>query len=251
MILRRSQHAWGLLMLALCARGAAAGPGIGLDPGARHDEPTAPAPTETPAPQRSFDLLRIEVPEIPSVTGAEAGGVVFHAGRSTTFIDGGLGDDSFVFDEAIRRERAPGYHERDAEFDVYDLSLSRDAWSDGALTVSLLGGVRTVSVQAVRRVEDGVYPGGEDADGFVPVPIVGTGVRLDLAPGLYVAGAAATHTIPDYATMLDFTAQAGLQLHPNAVFQAGYQSTYSSVTVDQLEQRFDEEGFFARLRISF
>ncbi|MEQ8850544.1 MAG: hypothetical protein RIB32_02030 [Phycisphaerales bacterium] len=240
-----------LCLVACCALPAGAQPDpdtrIELDPAARQTDEPAP----TPALEPSFDLLRIEAPEIPDVAGAGAEGVVFHAGRSTTFIDGGLGDEAFVFDEALRRHRAPGYREQDAEFDVYDLSLSRDAWSDGPLTVSLLGGVRTVSVQAVRRAEDSLYPDGQHADGFVPVPVVGTGVRLDLLPGLYVAGAAATHTIPDYATMLDLTAQAGLQLHPNAVFQAGYQSVYSSVTVDQLEQRFDEEGFFARLRISF
>ncbi len=253
MIRSPAHHATCALAIAWCAFAAGAQPAsetrIGLDPESRHDRPPAPS-VESPL-EPSFDLLKIDVPEIPSVADDTVTGVVFHAGRSTTFIDGGLGDDVFIFDEALRRHRSPGYYERDAEFDVYDLSLSRDAWSDGPLTVSLLGGVRTVSVQAVRRAEDSLYPDGEHADGFVPVPVVGTGVRLDLLPGLYVAGAAATHTIPDYATMLDLTAQAGLQLHPNAVFQAGYQSVYSSVTVDRLEQRFDEEGFFARLRISF
>ncbi|GJM18512.1 MAG: hypothetical protein DHS20C14_07250 [Phycisphaeraceae bacterium] len=214
-------------------------------------EPADDAPTFAVSPS----LLAVSDAVLPDLDDADGAGfsLSLNTGRSTTFVDGGIGDAGIIADEAARRARPPGYSGSDAQFDVYDLSLRQDAYTRGAFTLSLIGGVRAINVQASRLVDDTGEGAGSYASSntFVPVPIVGTGVRFDLSDRLHVSGSAATHTIPDYATLLDFTAQTGLELNPNATFYAGYQSVHSSVAVDSGNADLSQEGLFARLRIRF
>jgi len=183
--------------------------------------------------------------------------VSFNVGRSTVLVDGGIGDTGATLpDEETRRERQHSYADGGAEFDLYDLSLEWPAVTRGAVTLSLIGGLRAISAQAGQRVDAQVAPGqyastyGESR-GLVTVPIVGTGVRLDLAEGIYLSGAAATHTIPEGATLLDFTAQTGVEFNPNVSLFAGYQMIRSSVDVGSVNAQLDQEGLFARLQIRF
>lgn len=222
----------------------------------------------TPAPPVEHDaapslrtLLLDDALDPPAVLRAHApdeqSDISLSVGRSTVLLDGGIGETGgAIADEATRRERHAGYGHAAAEFDLYDLSLQWPAVSRGPMTFSLIGGLRAISAQAGQRVDERVAPGQvvtsyDESRGLVTVPIVGTGVRVDLAEGLYLSGAAATHTIADGATLLDFTAQTGYEFSPNVAFFAGYQLIRSSVDVGPINAELDQEGLFARVRIRF
>lgn len=187
------------------------------------------------------------------------GRVGFRLGRTTVLSDGGIGDadpEAAFPDEATRRERMHSYAHDDAEFDLYDLSLAWPAMSRGAVTLSLIGGLRAISAQAGAwdRGDDG--SGGtvttyEDHSAMVAVPVVGTAVRVDLGGGLHLGGEASTHTLDDGATLLDLSAHTGVRVSPNLGFFAGYQVIRSGVDVGPGEAELDQEGLFARLQIRF
>lgn len=246
---------------------------LSLDPSAVHraDDAWAGA-TLTPWPTRAaqaplaspdpafVNLLFDEVADRPLAlehADADDPDVSLNVGRSTVLVDGGIGDTGTALpDEEVRRERQHSYAQGDAEFDLYDLSLEWPAVSSGPMTLSLIGGLRAISAQAGQRVDQQVSPGQiastyDESRGLITVPIVGTGVRVDLGDGVYLAGAAATHTIPEGATLLDFTAQTGVEFSRNVAFFAGYQMIRSSVDVGAINAELDQEGLFARLRVRF
>lgn len=266
----RARH---LASAALIGAGASAGAqtlpdtSLSLDPASRHADSallvidlTSPPPAEEPAAP-SLRTLLLDDADAPAALRAHASDgpsdVSLSVGRSTVLLDGGIGETGgAIADEVTRRERHAGYGHAAAEFDLYDLSLQWPAVSRGPMTLSLIGGLRAISAQAGQRVDERVAPGQtatsyDESRGLVTVPIVGTGVRVDLAEGLYLSGAAATHTIADGATLLDFTAQTGYELSPNVSVFAGYQLIRSSVDVGPIDAELDQEGLFARVRIRF
>ena len=201
------------------------------------------------------DAIPVTVP-LGEGTGDADTTVRLNAGRTTVLSDGGIGGSGAFVDEQTQRERIKSYAQGDAEFDHYDLSLEWAALRNGPVTFLFSGGVRAINATAGRRYDQTVAPGVtattyEEGRAMVPVPVVGTGVRLHLADGFFLSGGAATHTIPDGATLLDFTAQTGLELNPNVGIYAGYQMIQSSVEVNSINAELDQEGVFARLRIRF
>ena len=175
-----------------------------------------------------------------------APGLRFHAGRAAGLATGGVNGESAESGRVHGFVNAGG-----ARFDLYDVSLRWDAYDPGPVTITLLGGVRALDVQT------GVAPGSADplAAGdmrdVVAVPVVGGGLRWNVAEGFYFSGSAATHTLDSSATFSGLTAETGIELSPRVGVFAGYQYIRSALDLETLSDELSQEGVFARLEISF
>jgi hypothetical protein len=91
----------------------------------------------------------------------------------------------------------------------------------------------------------------EDEYRMVPVPIVGGSFRWDVDDRFYLVGTAQTHTIPDGNTLLDLTAETGIDFSPTVGLRAGYTYVRTAVELEQFDARLSQSGVFARVEISF
>jgi hypothetical protein len=64
-------------------------------------------------------------------------------------------------------------------------------------------------------------------------------------------GTAQTHTIPDGNTLLDLTAETGIDFSPTVGLRAGYTYVRTAVELEQFDARLSQSGVFARVEISF
>ncbi len=173
--------------------------------------------------------------------------------RPTQLRDGGVSGDA----GALRPDRLSAFADDRGDIDLYNVAFRWDAVSRGPITLSLMGGVQAVQANIVGRVGEYDSDGNlvssrlDDAQGVAPVPVVGGGVRWDVSEKFFIAGAAQTHTIPDGASLLDLTAQTGLDLSPTVGLRAGYQYLRTTVQVQDLDASLSVSGLFARLEIAF
>lgn len=173
--------------------------------------------------------------------------------RGTRLRDGGVNGSQ----GALSDNRLAGYADGRGEIDLYDLSLRWDAFSPGPLTFSVITGLKAVDANIVNARDEydasGEYVSTrlEDGRGVTPVPIFGGGVRWDVGRGIYLSGAAQTHTIPDGASLLDVIAEGGIDFSPTVGLRAGYQYLHTGVRVQDLDASVNVSGVFARLEIAF
>lgn len=177
----------------------------------------------------------------------------FEFSRGTRLRDGGVNGSR----GALSDDKLAGYADGRGEIDVYDVALRWDAFSPGPLTFSLITGLKAVDANIVNARDEydasGAYVSTrlEDGRGVTPVPIFGGGVRWDVGRGIYLSGAAQTHTIPDGASLLDVIAEGGIDFSPTVGLRAGYQYLHTGVRVQDLDASVSVSGVFARLEITF
>ncbi len=173
--------------------------------------------------------------------------------RPTQLRDGGVNGEHSAFGVG----QLSAFADDRGEIDLYDIAFRWDAVSQGPVTFSLIGGVKAVAADIVNEVGEYDVSGNlvstrlDDAYGIAPVPVFGGGVRWDVSDTFYISGAAQTHTIPDGASLLDLTAQTGLDFSPNVGLRAGYQYLRTTVQVQNLDASLSVSGVFARLEITF
>ncbi len=183
--------------------------------------------------------------------------VRLHFDRPTSLRDGGIGGAQIALSNEATEDRIYGYENSQGQFDLYDISLRWNTISSGPVSFSLIGGVKAISTDVTEGINE--YDSGgnhittrsEDEYRMVPVPIVGGSLRWDVSDTVYFEGAAATHTIPDGNTLLDFTAETGIDFSPTVGLRAGYTYVRTAVELDQFDARLTQSGVFARVQISF
>lgn len=175
-----------------------------------------------------------------------APGLRFHAGRATGFATGG------VDGQTAETGRVHGFVDAGGtRFDLYDISLRWDAFDPGPFTVTLLGGVRAIDAQTGIAPESPDPLNAGDQRDVVAVPVVGGGLRWNLADGVYFSGTAATHTLDTSGTFVGLTAETGIELSPRVGVFAGYHYIRSALDVESFADELSQEGVFARLEINF
>lgn len=145
----------------------------------------------------------------------------------------------------------------DARMKVYDFSLAWDAYQPGPVTLSVLGGVKAVTLRA--RVNNdllndaGAFVGSQrfETNELVPVPVVGGAVKWDISPGAWVRGTGTGHGLGDVGAYLDLTAEAGLRLTNRADMTAGYRFRQGQIDVNQFDADMDASSLFAKLQFRF
>ncbi len=183
--------------------------------------------------------------------------VRLHFDRPTSLRDGGVGGTQIALSNAPTEDRIYGYENSQGQFDLYDISLRWNTLSSGPVSFSLIGGVKAVSTdvtQGINEYDSGgnhVSTRSEDEYRMVPVPIVGGSFRWDVDDTFYFEGTAQTHTIPDGNTLLDFTAETGIDFSPTVGLRAGYTYVRTAVELNQFDARLTQSGVFARVQISF
>ncbi|MEZ6241879.1 MAG: hypothetical protein R3B57_02450 [Phycisphaerales bacterium] len=173
--------------------------------------------------------------------------------RPTQLRDGGVSGDQ----SALGADRLAAFSDNRGDIDLYNIALRWDAFRPGPLTFSFIGGVQAVQADIVGQVREYDSSGNvvstrlDDAYGIAAVPVFGGGIRWDVSDRFYISGAAQTQTIPDGASLLDVTAQTGLDLSPTVGLRAGYQYLRTTVQVQNLDASLSVSGVFARLEIAF
>jgi hypothetical protein len=200
------------------------------------------------------DRVRFEAPWLDDATGVNdrlGRSVRVEIDRDTALRDGGIsGEHAMVGgdDGLVRLASVAG---GEGEYDIYDLSMTWDAFTPGPLTVSLIGGLRAIDARIGKVVREGDDSSFRDARGVVAVPVIGGGISWRLSEEMSFSGTASTHTFTDQGTMLDLAAETSIRLTPNIGFFAGYQFIRSAIEVQSLEADLEREGIFARLQIRF
>ncbi len=181
----------------------------------------------------------------------------FHFDRPTSLRDGGVSGSQAALGPSASEDRIYGFAGDQGQFDLYDISLRWDAFTPGPVTFSLIGGVKAISTDVTQGIAEynssGAYVStrSEDEYRMVPVPIVGGGVRWNVGDGFYLEGSAQTHTIPDGNTLLDLTAETGIDFSSNVGLRAGVTYVRTSVELRQFDASLTQSGVFARVQISF
>lgn len=180
-----------------------------------------------------------------------------HFDRPTSLRDGGIGGSNTSLSNTPTEDRIYGFENSQGQFDLYDISLRWSTVQAGPVSFSLIGGVKAVSTDVTEGVAE--YDAGgnyvstraEDEYRMVPVPIVGGSFRWDVDDRFYLVGTAQTHTIPDGNTLLDLTAETGIDFSPTVGLRAGYTYVRTAVELEQFDARLSQSGVFARVEISF
>ena len=175
-----------------------------------------------------------------------APGLRFHAGRAAGLATGGVNG------ETAESGRVHGFVDAGGtRFDLYDISLRWDAFDPGPFTVTLLGGVRAIDAQTGIAPESPDPLAAGDQRDVVAVPVVGGGLRWNLASGVYFSGTAATHTLDNSGTFVGLTAETGIEISPRVGVFAGYHYIRSALDSESFANELSQEGMFARLEIRF
>jgi len=186
-------------------------------------------------------------------------GLRVHIDRPTSLRDGGVSGARSDLDASFNEEydRLYGFAGEQGRFDLYDVSLRWDALTPGPVTFSLIGGLKAIRTDVSEDIDEYDRKGNyvstrlEDEYQMVPVPIIGGGVRWDVGDRFYLEGSAQTHTIPDGNTLLDVTAQTGIDFSPTVGLRAGYTYVRTAVELEQFDASLSQSGVFARIEISF
>ena len=198
------------------------------------------------------DVLRFEAPRLDENTGETLGvgeSVRFVVDRNTYLRDGGISGegDALAGDDGLMRLSSLAAGE--GEYDIYDLSLSWDAYSPGPLTVSVIGGLKAIDAR-ISKSADGTGSF-RDARGVAAVPVIGGGVSWRLNDDMTLSGVATTQSFSGQGSVLDLSAETSIRLAPNVGLSAGYQFIRSSIEVQSLDATLESEGVFARIQIRF
>ncbi len=199
------------------------------------------------------DVLRFEAPRLDENTGETLGvgeSVRFVIDRNTYLRDGGISGegDAIAGDGGLMRLASLAAGE--GEYDIYDLSLSWDAYSPGPLTVSVIGGLKAIDAR-ISKSADGAGGSFRDARGVAAVPVIGGGVSWRLNDDMTLSGVATTQSFSGQGSVLDLSAETSIRLAPNVGLSAGYQFIRSSIEVQSLDATLESEGVFARIQIRF
>lgn len=206
----------------------------------------------------SEDDALARVIEIEDTTPLELGpSVRLHFERPTPLRDGGIGGSQSSLSNTPSEDRIYGFENAQGQFDLYDISLRWNTFSTGPVSFALIGGVKAVSTDVTERVAEydergaQVSTRAEDEYRMVPVPIVGGSFRWDVGERFYLVGTAQTHTIPDGNTLLDLTAETGIDFSPTVGLRAGYTYVRTAVELEKFDARLTQSGVFARVQIRF
>lgn len=178
------------------------------------------------------------------------GVVNFDAGALTTLSDGGLRlgpsrPAGLAPSTATDRFHAGLVESGEAEFQFYSVDMRLTPVREGPLKLSLATGVRAIRADLSRE------HGGGDTPGFTAVPVVGTDIRWEVSPAAYFSGTALTQFIDATGDVLDLKAEAGISFTRKIDFAVGYQYLRSTIDAGPRNATLEQEGPFARLRISF
>lgn len=173
------------------------------------------------------------------------------AGRTTSLRDGGIEANHGSIGQP---SSLSSFTSSNGELDFYDLALDFDAAQAGAFTLVVTTGVRAVQGQFGQSFSSSSLVGEHeplsDSRGVVAVPVAGGGFRLALADNAFFR-TTATADAGGPTTMLDFTAEYGLDVSERFGLRWGYQMIRSDLEFDNYRVELDREGVFARIEIRF
>lgn len=200
------------------------------------------------------DVIRFEAPWLDQNTGTTEGvgqDVRFEVDRGTMLRDGGISGDRAMIEGDDGLMRLASMAAGEGEYDIYDLTLSWDAYRPGPVTLSVIGGLKAIDARIGKVVEDNGTSTFRDARGLVAVPIIGGGVSWRVTEAMTLNGTASTQTFDGSGNVLDLSAETSIRLSPNVGLNAGYQFIRSAVEVQSLETNLQSDGVFARVQIRF
>lgn len=200
------------------------------------------------------DVLRFEAPWLDPSTGVTQGtgqSVRFEVDRGTLLRDGGISGNTGMLGGDDGLMRLSSLASGEGEYDIYDLSLTWDAYKPGPLTLSVIGGIKAIDARIGRTVQSGGTTTFEDARGVVAVPVIGGGVAWKLSEDMTFSGMASTQTFNGAGSVVDLSAETNIRITPNIGFSAGYQFIRSAIEVQSMDAELEREGLFARVQIRF
>jgi hypothetical protein len=200
------------------------------------------------------DVLRFEAPWLDPSTGVTQGtgeSIRFEVDRGTLLRDGGISGNAGMLEGDDGLMRLSSLASGEGEYDIYDLSLTWDAYKPGPLTLSVIGGIKAIDARIGRTVQSGGTTTFEDARGVVAVPVIGGGVAWKLSEDMTLSGMASTQTFDGAGSVVDLSAETSIRISPNIGFSAGYQFIRSAIEVQSMDAELEREGLFARLQIRF
>lgn len=200
------------------------------------------------------DVLRFEAPWLDPDTGVTQGtgeSIRFEVDRGTLLRDGGISGNAGMLEGDDGLMRLSSLASGEGEYDIYDLSLTWDAYKPGPLTLSIIGGIKAIDARIGRTVQSGGTTTFEDARGVVAVPVIGGGVAWKLSDDMTLSGMASTQTFDGAGSVVDLSAETSIRISPNIGFSAGYQFIRSAIEVQSMDADLEREGLFARLQIRF
>lgn len=200
------------------------------------------------------DVLRFEAPWLDPSTGVTQGtgeSIRFEVDRGTLLRDGGISGNAGMLEGDDGLMRLSSLASGEGEYDIYDLSLTWDAYKPGPLTLSIIGGIKAIDARIGRTVQSGGATTFEDARGVVAVPVIGGGVAWKLSEDMTLSGMASTQTFDGAGSVVDLSAETSIRITPNIGFSAGYQFIRSAIEVQSMDAELEREGLFARLQIRF
>jgi len=175
----------------------------------------------------------------------------FSVDRNTELRDGNISGSERMLDSNPIRDHVASIAQNEGEYDIYDLSLEWQALRAGPVTVSMLSGMRAIEANIGKRVTANGSTSFETVNRFTAVPMVGSGLRWQINDAFSFSSSALTHPIETGDALLDINASTDLRISTNIGFSAGYRMTKSSFSVGSVDTEYDQEGLFARLKISF
>lgn len=200
------------------------------------------------------DVIRFEAPWLDQDTGTTRGvgqGIRFEIDRGTMLRDGGISGEHAMIEGDDGLMRLASLAAGEGEYDIYDLTLSWDAYRPGPVTISVIGGLKAIDARIGKVVEEDGTSTFRDARALVAVPVIGGGVSWQVSEDMIVSGIASTQSFEGQGSMLDFSAETSIRLAPNIGLNAGYQFIRSAVEVQSLDTNFESDGVFARIQIRF
>ncbi len=200
------------------------------------------------------DQFRFDAPRLDGdgPSGAQPGDSLrLVVDRDTALRDGGISGATGAISGDDGLMRLSSLASGEGEYDIYDLTLSWDAFRPGPVTVSFIGGLKAIDARFGRTIDDGGTGTYRDARGVVAVPVVGGGVSWAIADGFALSGTASTQTFDGQGTVLDMSAETSIRLAPNVGLSAGYQFIRSAIEVQSLSAQLEREGVYARIQILF
>ncbi len=200
------------------------------------------------------DVLRFEAPWLDPNAGTTLGtgqSVRFEVDRGTLLRDGGISGNAGTISGDDGLMRLASIAAGEGEYDIYDLSMTWDAYKPGPFTLSVISGVKAIDARIGRTVESGGTTTFEDARGVVAVPIIGGGIAWKLSEDMSLFGSASTQTFDNAGSVVDLSAETSIRFSPNIGFSAGYQFIRSTIEVQSMDAELEREGLFARLQIRF
>ncbi len=200
------------------------------------------------------DVLRFEAPWLDPNAGTTLGtgqSVRFEVDRGTLLRDGGISGKAGMVGGDDGLMRLASLASGEGEYDIYDLSLTWDAYKPGPFTLSVIGGLKAIDARIGRTVERDGSATFEDARGVVAVPIIGGGIAWKISEDMTLFGSASTQTFDSAGSVVDLSAETSIRFSPNIGFSAGYQFIRSAIEVQSMDAELEREGLFARLQIRF